>query len=415
MSRIPYLPEGSFGQGQNSLVPLSVKGLRLNRDLYVGREARFRATDSIHSGVSSVAVIGAPSFLASSGGDGFLKHLASEGLSIHTFQVHGEPAPDVVDSLTEALRRNSVEVVIAVGGGSVLDAAKAASAMAAEPDGTDSAGIEDFLEGVGDRAPSGATLPLIAIPTTSGTGSEATKNAVIGRPGPGGFKRSLRHDNYVPFAALLDPELTVSAPWRVTAFCGMDAFTQLLESWLSTEATPVTDLFAWEGLGLFISCFPPLLQTPENLELRLGLSLAAYYSGITLANAGLGTIHALAGTLGALHPAPHSVLCATLLLETLNLAVEGLREHPHSPEGQTGLAKIARLGQHITGESLEQDEGIEAFMDWLIGIDSLITPPGLKSLGYSRDMLANATTGGNKTFPYPFTERERMTIMDRRY
>lgn len=276
--------------------------LYFNRILKFGPGVLGQVCDVLPKDLSRIALIGAPSFLNSPKGEDFCTHLSTRGLSVHSFPVHGEPSPETVDAITGTIKGAALQGVVAVGGGSVLDAAKAAAAMVFEE-----GSVEDYLEGVGTKLPSGRTLPLVAVPTTSGTGSEATKNAVISRPGrttavsanqKPGFKKSLRHDNYLPAAALLDPELTLSCPSAVTASCGMDAFSQLLESFLSTKANPVTDALAWDGLIRFLKAFPSLMEDLENPSLRFEIALGAYYSGLTLANAGLGAVHGMAGALG---------------------------------------------------------------------------------------------------------------------
>ena len=166
-----------------------------------------------------------------------------EGIEYHLIPVPAEPSPDIIDHAVKRLYNEKIMLVAGIGGGSVLDAGKAISAMAYR-----SESVTEFLEGIGTKDHPGTRLPFIAVPTTSGTGSEATKNSVISQIGKDGFKRSLRHDNFVPDIALIDPELTLQCPQNITAASGMDCFTQLTEAYLSDKSNEYTDALAMEGL-----------------------------------------------------------------------------------------------------------------------------------------------------------------------
>ena len=311
------------------------------------------------------------------------------------YRFSGEPSPDIVDSAVKEFTPLPVDAVVAVGGGSVMDCAKAVAALLplGEP-------VTPYLEGVGTKTHPGRTLPLIAVPTTAGTGSEATKNAVISNVGRQGFKKSLRHDNFTPVCAIVDPELTLPCPPQVTAACGMDAFTQLLESYVSPQASPVTDALALSGIELMApALIPASTDQGGDIGLRSSLSYAAFLSGVTLANAGLGIIHGLAAPLGGLVPIPHGIVCATLLSEACRVNIKRLREL----RGQEDLmlAKFARLGRIVSGAG---DAHISAACDILLRtLDTWteqLSIPRLGAYGVSEsDLDALATQAGQKNNP----------------
>ena len=219
-----------------------------------------------------------------------------------------EPTTEAIDEATAVAREHQSDVVVAVGGGSVLDAAKAIAALIAN-----GGEVLDYIEGVGrGKALEKPAVPTIAAPTTSGTGSEAAKNSVI-RDEASTYKKSVRSNGMLPAVALVDPELTNDCPPDVTAASGMDAFSQLLEAYVSRKGNPVTCALAEVGLQ-HAARLPLLFRDPEaNRFIREDMALASLLGGICLANAGLGAVHALASPLGAFYPIPHGVVCAALL------------------------------------------------------------------------------------------------------
>jgi alcohol dehydrogenase class IV len=286
--------------------------------------------------------------------------------------------------------------------------------------------VKEFLEGVGSIKPPGIKLPYIAVPTTSGTGSEATKNAVITKRGRDGFKKSLRHDNYVPEMAIIDPEFMLSCPKSVTAASGMDTLSQLIESYISTGATPLTEALALEGLKLVSQSLPAICnESSRDVELRGKMALASYISGITLANAGLGTVHGIAGPMGGMFDIPHGVACANLLPGVLGTTIERMKaEMPENPL----LVKLGRLGflfgrgREVSLEAVETLKGKyevfkglrlleETLSEWL----EVLEIPPLSSFGISRDDVDTiAEKSGNKNNPVPLSKREIAQIVEKR-
>jgi len=260
------------------------------------------------AGKNVLVVTGSSSYLQNKQvGNLFIK-LENEGFKLYADKITGEPSPKEVDRIVERFRPIELNTVVSIGGGSVIDAGKAVSAML-PLEGT----VLDYLEGVGKKSHPGLKKFFVAVPTTSGTGSETTANAVLSMTGARGFKRSLRQENLVPDIALVDPVLTVSCPTEITASSGMDAFTQLIESYLSEKSSWLTDTLALDGIRKVSDYLVKAVSRGEDIVARTGMSYAALLSGITLANAGLGLIHGFASSIGGLFNIPHGVICGTMM------------------------------------------------------------------------------------------------------
>lgn len=337
-----------------------------------------------------------------------MKALESNAVSCFDEVVDHEPSCGLIDDMVSKYGNKNIDVVVAIGGGSVVDAGKAISAMllVKEP-------VETYLEGVGTRRPDGRKLPFIAVPTTAGTGSEATKNAVISKVGKKGFKKSLRHNNYVPDIALVDPELTLDCPPDITANSGMDAFTQLLESYVSTNANIFTDVLALEGLACIKLGLPGAYADCVDIEFRSYLSYAAYLSGITLANAGLGTIHGFAAAIGGYFDIPHGIVCGTLMGATNRLNVKRLKE---TRENENALKKYITVAKTFITKSGKDDEYyLDAFMDLIDTWLELMKVPRLGKYGIKPvdiDRIIHKTS--NKNNPVYLEENELREIISER-
>ncbi|GAJ04028.1 unnamed protein product, partial [marine sediment metagenome] len=225
-------------------------------------------------------VIGGSSLKNSGKWDEIESRMQKNNTSFSSISVYGEPTPKFVDDAVTKFRNHEIDVIVGIGGGSVIDAGKAISAMLPKKDS-----IKNYLEGVGIKTHDGKKIPYIAVPTTSGTGSEATKNAVITEVGIEGFKKSLRHDNLIPNYTVIDPELVLSCPNSVSASCGMDAFTQLLEAFVSLKANLITDTFAMSGMKKMKDAIIPVCnEKKSDINLRSAMAYGALLSGIVLAN-----------------------------------------------------------------------------------------------------------------------------------
>ena len=299
-------------------------------------------------GNSVVLITGKSSFVHSEYWDKLLLQFEVARIHRKHFVIEREPTPSDIDTIINQCEGDVIDVVVAIGGGSVMDAGKAISAMLCQK-----GSIKDYLEGVGMLQPTGKKKPFIAIPTTSGTGSETTKNAVISESGKKGFKKSIRHDNYVPNIALVDPELALNCPKSITAQSGMDAFTQLLESYLSRNANPMTDALAVDGIRKIRDGLEIAVNNGSDLQARERMSYASMISGITLANAGLGTVHGLASSLGGFFDIPHGLICARMMEPVNRLTIEKLRRVKSE---NIGLFKYARIGKLFSGDKNATDD-----------------------------------------------------------
>jgi len=372
----------------------------------------FAATPHIHFGISKrrqlpaliasfgqrlLLVTGGASFDASLHGRSLLDSLQNR-LEIKRIRVSGEPSPQLVDDAVAAYADWQPDCVVAIGGGSTVDAAKAIAGLLRTGDS-----VMEYLEGVGrGKTYSGPSTPFIALPTTAGTGGETSKNTVLSVIGKDGFKKSFRHDMLVARAIILDPELTLSCPPDVTAACGMDALTQLLESYVSTGAGPVTDALALSGLAHVRDALIPAVEQGDNLSARAGMLYASSISGLTLANAGLGSVHGLASPLGAFFPIPHGVICGTLLCAAVRQNIELLAT---GKSGHPALSKYAVAGRLMLDDSALSDdlarEGLLALLDdWTVRL----AMPRLSVYGVTRTDVARIAahaSGGMHTNPVP--------------
>lgn len=292
-----------------------------------------------------------------------------------------EPGPDVIDAFARTARDLVADVVVGIGGGSVLDTAKAVAGLA--PTGTS---VMDHLEGVGRGiAYPGPALPFVALPTTAGTGSEATRNAVVTVRGPQGFKRSFRDERLIAAEAIVDPDLVAGCGPDLIAANGLDALVQLLEAFTSVRATPVTDALALDGLaavreGLLRWHADP--DGPDAPEARARMAYAALLSGICLANAGLGAVHGLAAPVGSLLPIAHGAACGALLVATVRTNIERL-----ASSGADGLARYARAGSVLAGlpATTDEDTARVALLDLLADWTATLATPRLGALGLTAD------------------------------
>ena len=313
-------------------------------------------------GKNILFVIGKNSLKKSGKWGEITSNLENKSFNYSLISISNEPSPTIIDEAARKFRKKNIELVVGIGGGSVTDAGKAISAMIPKEDS-----IKNYLEGVGSKTHDGKKIPYIAIPTTSGTGSEATKNAVISEIGPKGFKKSLRHDNLIPNVALIDPELMISCPPSISAACGMDAFTQLFEAYVSPKGSPMTEALAFSGMkymntNLLSACS----SGASNIEVRTAVAYGSLMSGITLANAGLGIVHGLAGPIGGLFDIPHGVICGTLLPEATKMNIKKLQELGSSGKG--GLKKHADIGALLSGNKSVEPGKIDEFCSILVDI-----------------------------------------------
>jgi len=334
--------------------------------------------------------------------------LGASGISFRRYSVKGEPGPSVVDAAAGDLASFHPDAVVAVGGGSVIDAGKAISA-AIFLEGS----IANYLEGVGDRKPTGKKLPFLACPTTAGTGSEATKNAVLSVTAIDGFKKSLRHDNYVPDAVVIDPELATGCPRHVSAASGLDAITQLIEAYVSTKATPMTDVLAESGLQAAGQSFLKVLRDGKDVDARADMAYAAYLSGICLANAGLGIVHGGASTAGAMKPIPHGVFCGTLLAESVRMTIERLS---NASSGAPALLKYARAASLLEpgGEAGGPVDSF-ALVRVLKQFEQESRVERLSAYGFDDAAISELARGtGMKNHPVEFSGEEIYTLLQSR-
>ena len=364
-------------------------------------------------GTHALLITGARSLKDAGVWPGIESGLASAGIGWQSEAVSGEPSPQRVDEIARRYRQQGIQVVVGIGGGSVLDAAKAIAGLLKVEDS-----VMDYLEGVGPEKPyQGPSVPFIAVPTTAGTGSEATKNAVLSVAGKDGFKKSFRDEQLVPEYALIDPDLLASCPPQLIAADGMDALTQLLESYVSIKANPMTDSLAWGGMEAARDSLLPWYEGGgDQQQARSGMAYAALSSGICLAQTGLGSVHGLASPLGAFFPIPHGVVCGTLVGAATRVNIDAmLAREVDNP----ALDKYARVAELLCGRSFAtQEQAWEELLALLDDWTQRLQLPTLDHYGIShtdfRHIVANSRGSSMQTNPIVLTDEEIETVLAQR-
>jgi alcohol dehydrogenase class IV len=310
---------------------------------------------------------------------GVAGRLEDAKVEVTTFAITSEPTTFVAGRGVARAREADCEVVVGVGGGSVLDGAKAIAALL-----TNGGEPLDYLEVIGaGRKIEKASAPCVAVPTTSGTGSEVTRNAVLGSP-EHQVKVSLRSLLMLPRIALVDPRLTVSVPPEVTASTGLDALTQVLEPLVSCRANPLTDALCRDGLTRAARSLRRACEDGHDVEAREDMALVSLYGGMALANAGLGAVHGFAGPLGGMLGAPHGALCARLLPGVIAANTRALRERDPASPVLERYAEVARL---LTGRG---DAAAEEGGEWVGELVEALGIPGLGAHGLGAEDLEDA-------------------------
>jgi alcohol dehydrogenase len=380
---IARLPRVEFGSGSHRTLPAIA--------------ARF--------GRRLLLVTGSKSFVQSQAGRELLATLKGSGFFLGMAHVAAEPSPQLIDDAVSQWRNADIEAVVGIGGGSVLDAAKAIAGLL-KPGNS----VMDHLEGVGPEKPyAGPATPFIAVPTTAGTGSEATKNAVLSTHGAQGFKKSFRDDRLVAEYAIVDPDLLAACPPDLIAANGMDAFTQLLESYVSSRSNPFTDALALSGMGAVRDGLFAWYEGGAEAAIgREKMAYAALLSGICLAQTGLGSVHGLASPLGAFFPIAHGVVCGTLVAAATRVNIDVMeRRDADNP----ALKKYAAVGKLFHGRSHVDEVGARVFLvhtlaEWTrrLGL------PTLSALGVAHAdlprIVANSRGSSMKTNPVVLSDED---------
>jgi len=322
------------------------------------------------------------------------------GIAAATFNVRGEPTTDSVLDAVAASREFSADVVVGIGGGSVLDTGKVVAALM-----TNDGDLMDYLEVIGGARPlERRPVPCIAVPTTAGTGAEVTRNAVIDSP-EHKVKVSMRSPLMLPRLAVVDPDLTRDLAPDVTAATGMDALTQLLEAFVSVGANPLTDGICREGLQRAARWLRRACEAGDDMTARENMALASLFGGLSLANAKLGAVHGFAAPVGAALSVPHGVVCGRLLAPVMAANIRALRERDPGGHALDRYAETARI---LTGDS---SAGPEAGAEWVGAMCADLGLPDLASFGLTNDHIPDlvakaARAGSMKGNPVALTEAE---------
>lgn len=335
----------------------------------------------------------------------FVEQLSKAGVWSEVSCIAGEPTTDAVRAGVERASAMDCDCVIAFGGGSAIDAAKAIAGLR-----TNGGDLEDYLEVIGRAQPlAKPAAPLLAIPTTAGTGAEVTRNAVLASP-QHHVKASLRSPHLLPRVALVDPELTLDLPPALTASTGMDALTQLIEPYVCVRANPMTDALCVEGIRRAARSLRRAFEHGADAAAREDMALASLFGGLALANAGLGAVHGFAAPIGGMFPAPHGAVCAALLPGVMAANVRALRERAPSSPALRRFDEVARL---LTGHvQATAEDGVA----WTAELCRALAIPPLRVWGLAESdvgaVVGKAQQASSmKANPTPLTEAELRCVL----
>lgn len=333
--------------------------------------------------------------------------LRQHGVDAFAFPVPGEPEIETVQHGVALAKQENCGLVISFGGGSALDAGKAIAAML-----TNKGELRDYLEVIGlGKALTTVSAPFVAIPTTAGTGSEATRNAVLASP-QHRVKVSLRGPSLLPRIALVDPELTYDLPPSVTASTGLDALTQLIEPYVCARPNPITDSLCLEGMRRAARSLRAAFQDGRDTTAREDMAVASLFGGLALANAGLGAVHGFAGPVGGMFTAPHGAICAALLPHVMEMNLRALRQRQPESEALPRYQEVARV---LTGRA---EAMAEAGVEWVRELVKDLRIPRLNTYGIKQEHLAelvekSAKASSMKANPIVLTREELAEILER--
>ncbi len=332
--------------------------------------------------------------------------LEASGVAWEPFWVSGEPTVQTIEQGKQAALAAGCDLIIGFGGGSAIDTAKAVAALVANP-----GEVLDYLEVVGNNRPLLVPpLPYIAIPTTAGTGSEVTRNAVIGVPEKQ-VKVSLRSPQMLARLAVIDPQLTLKLPPSVTASTGMDALAQVIEPFVSKRANPFIDLFCREGIRRGARYLLKAYQNGQDEIAREAMSFTSLMGGMALANAGLGAVHGFAGPVGGMFAAPHGAVCACLLPPVVMVNARALTQRE---PGHPALARYQEIAEIITGKT---GATISDLSGWLEDLRVALAIPSLGQFGVKEKDLPvlvekGAVASSMKANPIALSSEELREILE---
>ena len=338
-----------------------------------------------------------------------VNELCKNKIDFEIFKLINEPDINTVNNGIDVGRSTKCDLVIGIGGGSVIDTGKAISAMMNNP-----GQLFEYLEIVGfGRKIKNIAIPYIAVPTTSGTGSEVTKNSVIKIP-EHNVKVSLRSELIIPSIALIDPMLTLSMPPKITAITGMDALTQVIEPFVSKRSNQFVDEISKSGIKHGSNAIIKAYENGSDIEARTNMSYMSLMGGISLANAGLGAVHGFAGPIGGMFDIPHGMICAALLPHVIEVNIMAMNKRDQE---NIALIKYDSISKII----LRNDKGtVKDLNIWMNDLLRTFWIPTLSEIGLNKNDLPNIVnksknSSSMKSNPIKLEDHELMEILERAF